>query len=163
MNRKHNPIAELGPGCGGAPLHPHYLGYFACFNRGRFHAAHDVLEALWLPARQSPNGSFYKGLIQLAGAFVHLQKNRPGPAVALFQLARRHLEPYPARHEALDVPCVLRCIDESLVHLRAGASPAAVLALGDGPRLPVPVASEAGPPRDDSLRSATAGRPASAT
>jgi predicted metal-dependent hydrolase len=91
---------------------PGYLGYFDCFNRQRYFEAHDVLEALWLPQRQGPNGSFYKGLIQLAGAFVHWQKNRPGPAAALFALARTNLQKYPATHEGLHVNSVLATINE---------------------------------------------------
>ena len=83
------------------------VSYFECFNQQRFFEAHEVLEALWLPQRQGPNGSFYKGLIQLAGAFVHLQKNRLGPAVALFELARANLQKYPAIHEGLAVDGVL--------------------------------------------------------
>ena len=65
-----------------------YLGYFELFNAQLFYEAHDVLEELWLPIRREPQGDFYKGLIQLAGAFVHLQKNRLRPAAALFKLAR---------------------------------------------------------------------------
>src|ERR1019366_7026896 len=80
---------------------PQYVSFFECFNRQRFFEAHEVLEALWLPQRQGPNGLFYKGLIQLAGAFVHLQKNRLGPAVALFALAQTNLQKYPANHEGL--------------------------------------------------------------
>src|ERR1035441_10730308 len=82
---------------------PGYLSYFECFNRQRFFEAHEVLEALWLPQRQGPNGLFYKGLIQLAGAFVHWQKNRPGPAEALLGLARANLRKYPAIHQGLNV------------------------------------------------------------
>jgi predicted metal-dependent hydrolase len=82
---------------------PRYLGYFECFNRQHFFEAHEVLETLWLPQRGGPNGPFYKGLIQLAGAFVHWQKNRPGPAVALFKLAQSNLRQYPASHEGLNV------------------------------------------------------------
>ena len=98
---------------------PRYLGYFECFNRQRFFEAHEVLEALWLPQRQEPNGSFYKGLIQLAGAFVHWQKRRPGPTVALLELARTNLRKYPATHEGLDVKTVLAMTDEWLSQLRA--------------------------------------------
>ncbi len=58
------------------------------FNRQLFYEAHDVLEDLWLPDRHGPNGNFYKGLIQLAGAYVHLQKNRLRPSAALFKLAQ---------------------------------------------------------------------------
>jgi predicted metal-dependent hydrolase len=91
-------------------LDPHYLEFVECFNRQHFFQAHEVLEQLWLPERQGPNGLFFKGLIQLAGAFVHLQKDRLGPAAALFRLARANLEKYPASHEQLDVGTVLKLI-----------------------------------------------------
>jgi predicted metal-dependent hydrolase len=86
---------------------PRYLAYFECINRQRFFEAHAVLESLWLRQRQAPNGAFYKGLIQLAGAFVHWQKNRLGPAVALLGLAQANLGKYPATHEGLNVTGVL--------------------------------------------------------
>ena len=100
---------------------PRYLGYFECLNRRRFFEAHAVLEPLWLPQRQGPNGAFYKGLIQLAGAFVHWQKNRLGPAVALLGLAQANLRKYPAVHEGLDVKGVLAMIDDERQHLTTAA------------------------------------------
>jgi predicted metal-dependent hydrolase len=98
-------------------LDPHYAGYFDCFNRGLFYEAHDVLEQLWLKDRQGPNGPFYKGLIQLAGAFVHLRKERLRPAAALFKLAADNLAKYPAMHEHLAVSAVLALIRHWLAHL----------------------------------------------
>jgi len=97
-----------------------YTGYFGCFNRGLFFEAHAVLEPLWLAQRGGPNGLFYKGLIQLAGAFVHLRKDRTGPAAALFKLARTNLRRYPAAHERLDVGEVLVLIDWWLEKLEKG-------------------------------------------
>jgi len=94
----------------GQELDAHYLGYFDCFNRQLFYEAHDVLEDLWLKDKHGPNGAFYKGLIQLAGAFVHLQKDRLRPAAALFKLAQANLEKYPRQHERLDVAAVGRLI-----------------------------------------------------
>ena len=91
----------------GQVLDAHYLGYFDCFNEGLYYEAHDVLEELWLADRRGPNGDFYKGLIQLAGAFVHLQKQRLRPAAALLKLARANLGKYPPRHEYLVVTEVL--------------------------------------------------------
>ena len=82
-------------------LDPHYTGYFELFNQQLFYEAHDVLENIWLKDKHGPNGSFYKGLIQLAGAFVHLQKNRLRPSAALFKLARTNLETVSYTH--LDV------------------------------------------------------------
>ena len=91
-------------------LDPHYTGFFDCFNRQLFFEAHEVLESLWLKDKHGANGDFYKGLIQLAGAFVHLQKNRLRPAAALFKLAQANLEKYPGVHEQLEVTAVLALI-----------------------------------------------------
>ena len=110
---------ELG-GPDGHGVDRHYAGYFQCFNRGLFYEAHDVLEHLWLAQRGGPNDFFYKGLIQLAGAFVHLRKNRTGPAAALFKLARTNLRRYPAVHERLDVREVLSLIECRLGKLDEG-------------------------------------------
>lgn len=87
-----------------------YLAYFFFFNRQQFYEAHDILESLWLLERNGPNNEFYKALIQLAGAFVHLQKGRLKPALALFKLSRSYLEKYPANHEGLNLADVLRLI-----------------------------------------------------
>lgn len=90
----------------GQELDAHYLGYFDCFNRQLFYEAHDVLEDLWLKDRHGVDGNFYKGLIQLAGAFVHLQKNRLRPAAALFRLALGNLGQYPVVHKRLNLKTV---------------------------------------------------------
>jgi predicted metal-dependent hydrolase len=109
---------------GGAPeadgVDRHYAAFFECFNRGLFYEAHEVLEQLWLPQRGGLNDRFYKGLIQLAGAFVHWQKERTGPAAALLKLARANLRGYPATHERLDVREVLALIEGWLEKLEKG-------------------------------------------
>lgn len=100
-------------------LDPHYTGYFELFNQQLFYEAHDVLENIWLKDKHGPNGSFYKGLIQLAGAFVHLQKNRLRPSAALFKLARTNLEKYPQVYERLDVAAVLALVATWLSQLES--------------------------------------------
>ncbi len=114
MSKKHDRITELAAQFAGDGVDPRYAGYFTLFNRQKFYEAHDVLENLWLPGRHGANGNFYKGLIQLAGAFVHLQKNRLRPSAALFKLARTNLEKYPRRHEQLDLTAVLALIADWL-------------------------------------------------
>jgi predicted metal-dependent hydrolase/GNAT superfamily N-acetyltransferase len=110
MSKKSAKIAAMIEGFRGRKLDAHYHGYFACFNEGLYYEAHDVLEELWLGNRGAAADHFYKGLIQLAGAFVHLQKNRLGPANALFNLAKANLRKYPARFEQLHVAGVLKLI-----------------------------------------------------
>src|SRR5262249_24153117 len=114
MSKKSGKIAALIDSCRGQALDPPYLGYFEAFNRQLYYEAHDLLEELWLEQRRGPNDSFYKGLIQLAGAFVHLQKNRLRPAAALFKLAEANLKSYPAVHESLELGLVLSLIHASL-------------------------------------------------
>lgn len=113
-------MAELAKQFATEGMDARYAGYFALFNQRKFYEAHDVLEDLWLPDRHGPNGNFYKGLIQLAGAFVHLQKARPGPAAAVFCLSRKNLERYPQIHEKLDLAQVLKLVDERLRWLERG-------------------------------------------
>ena len=119
----------------GQAYNAHYLGFFDCFNRQLFYEAHDVLEDLWLADKKGPNGDFYKGLIQLAGAFVHLQKNRLRPAAALFKLTAANLVKYPQRHEGLDLPQVGRMIDAWLQALEAGAFAVNPLTAANLPKL----------------------------
>jgi predicted metal-dependent hydrolase len=114
VSNKRKRIAEMVVHHHGQKLDPHYLGYFDCFNRRLFYEAHEVLENLWLKDKYGPNGAYYKGLIQLAGAFVHLQKGRLRPAAALFKLARANLEKYPRVHEHLNLETVGELIQKWL-------------------------------------------------
>jgi predicted metal-dependent hydrolase len=84
----------------------HYVGFFHCFNAQLYYEAHDVLEEVWLPIRGQPQARFYKGLIQMAGGFVHLQKQRLGPASRLFALALANFEDYPSRHDGVDLDMI---------------------------------------------------------
>jgi hypothetical protein len=101
--------------------HPCYSGYFTCFNVGDYYEAHDVLEHLWLECSDD-NHNFYKGLIQIAGAFVHLKKqhSRPDhpvdgrrlhPAARLLSLGSRNIAPYGPVHMDLDIQrlCAVCC------------------------------------------------------
>ena len=95
--------------------HPYYRAFFQCWNEQRYYEAHDVLEQVWLHDPISPeDGQYFKGLIQAAGAFVHLQKQfehpahpkhgkRLAPAVRLFRLAEKNLSPFGAERHALNL------------------------------------------------------------
>jgi predicted metal-dependent hydrolase len=106
--------------------HPNFRAFFHCWNEQLYYEAHDVLEQLWLKT-SSTDADFFKGLIQSAGGFVHLQKQfqhpshpkhgrRLHPAVRLFRLAGKHLAPYEPVQHALDVKSLRellqQCIDQ---------------------------------------------------
>jgi hypothetical protein len=80
---------------------------------------------LWLRTR-SGDRDFFKGLIQVAGAFVHLRKQREHPshakhstrlrpAARLFLSGKNHIAPYGPRHLRLDVAAVC-ALCERLAH-----------------------------------------------
>lgn len=90
-----------------------YELFFALFNAGDYYGAHDVLEHLWL-ARNDENSIFYKGLIQIAGGFVHLRRQflRPAhpkdgkklaPASRLLLLGASNVRGFGPQHMGLDV------------------------------------------------------------
>lgn len=120
-------VRSLGPH--GGNHDPCYLGYFSCFNARDYYEAHDVLEHLWLKGC-GENYAFYKGLIQLAGAFVHLKKQRlrpdhptdgrrMHPAVRLFRLAEMNLSPYRPVHLDLDLDAVMLLIASQVEQIEA--------------------------------------------
>lgn len=127
--KKHDRMTAFVAGLDADPalaLDPCYQGYFRCFNAHHYYEAHDVLEHLWLGnGRQDANHAFYKGLIQVAGAFVHLRKQhehpthakhgrRLRPAVRLFALAQANLALYGPRHLGLDVDALLTlCVGQA--------------------------------------------------
>lgn len=103
-------IREQGPP-GRYP--PAYELFFALFNAGDYFEAHDVLEHLWLDCKNS-NAIFYKGLIQIAGGFVHLRKHflrpehptdgkRLAPACRLLVLGTSNIRAFGPKHMGLDV------------------------------------------------------------
>lgn len=135
MSKKSGKIAALIAGCQGRGRDAYYLGYFECFNRGLYYEAHDVLEELWLPIRRESAGNFYKGLIQLAGAFVHLQKNRLKPSDALFRLAEDNLRGYAPVRDDLEINGVLELIATWRARLADGAWARNPLLVESAPRL----------------------------
>jgi Domain of unknown function (DUF309) len=109
--------ADADPANSDVASHPFYRAYFQCWNDQRYYEAHDVLEQVWLN-NDSADDDFFKGLIQAAGAFVHLQKNfehpahpkhsrRLKPAVRLFALAEKNLAAFVPIHHRLDVAALI--------------------------------------------------------
>ena len=150
LRTRHPQTLEFLPGCvslnaakvtaildsfRGSDLDPRYLGFFECFNQQLFFEAHEVLEELWLAERGRAKDLFYKALIQIAGAFVHVQKNRSQPATSLLKLARTYLGKYPPVYERLDLAEVGELMEEWLGRLASpGTQPNSLFGLNP-PRL----------------------------
>jgi hypothetical protein len=78
------------------------------FNSGRFFACHETLEEVWLE-EQGAVRDCYKGLIQLAAAFVHVGRGNAAGARRLLTTATGYLEPY-RRDGALGIDIDALCV-----------------------------------------------------
>jgi hypothetical protein len=125
--------------------HPCYAGFFECFNREDYYEAHDVLESLWLQCRDK-NHFYYRGLIQIAGAFVHLKKQhaRPNhptdgrrlhPASRLLALGIKNISPFAPFHMGLQVVDVSDLCTEWRHKIEASEFRINPWSPGAGPRL----------------------------
>jgi predicted metal-dependent hydrolase len=123
-------------------LPPEYVAFVGLFNIGAYYEAHDILEHLWLRCADS-NRSFFQGLIQLAGAFVHFQKHlrhplhpthsrRLAPGARLLALAANRLRPYGGSYWNLNLESLLRVCLLWEQQAREGGNPLQTL---ESPRL----------------------------
>jgi hypothetical protein len=107
-----------------------FLAYFAHFNRAEYYEAHDALEHLWLRTEDAER-DFFKGLIQFAGAFVHLRLHylapdhpkhgkRLAPAARLFRLAETHITPFGPERRGFSVERAVRLCQHYVERLGPG-------------------------------------------
>jgi hypothetical protein len=131
MSGKSSRISVLWEGVDARGRDVRYAAYFHHFNRGDYYEAHDVLESLWLEqGREATSGAFYKGLIQLAGGFVHMRKHREdpthrvhgqrlAPAARLLKLAEKNIGPYGEEWEGLEIGPILDLAKKTIQKLEA--------------------------------------------
>ncbi len=120
MSKKSPRIAALIAECSHPIYSPYYVGYFRCFNAQLYYEAHDVLEELWLGRRAEEEARYYQGLIQFAGAFVHLQKNRLHPAARLFLLTLKNWKSYPDSYLGFNLQEVRELAQHNIAQLEKG-------------------------------------------
>ncbi len=115
------------------------------FDAGSYHAAHEVLDELWL-ATQGEDSDFFKGLIQACIALYHWQRGNPAGARKLYAGHRRLLAAYMPAHRGLDVAGFLEAMQACLrpvVRARQGEDPA--FDPGLRPRLSAPPSTDPAP------------------
>lgn len=88
------------------------------FNRGQFFECHETLEEVW-QEEQGEVRDLYKGLIQLAAAFVHVTRGNPVGARRLLTTSLGYLTPYrpdgamgfDADHICRETECALAALE----------------------------------------------------
>lgn len=89
------------------------------FNQKEFFEAHEVLESLWMET-ESEDKDFYKGLIQCAVAFVHLDRNNHKGAAKLYKTACEYLRRFLPQHGEIKLQELLEEFEKFFAtHVRA--------------------------------------------
>ncbi|MBI2765133.1 MAG: DUF309 domain-containing protein [Chloroflexi bacterium] len=87
------------------------------FNSGRFFACHETLEEIW-QEEQGDVRDLYKGLIQVAAAFVHVTRANYHGASRLLTTALAYLAPYRAEGAmGFDLEAICAQAEAALAHL----------------------------------------------
>ena len=95
-------------------LPPEYLKFLQLYDQRKYFEAHEALEVLW---RREKNNArdFYRGLIQVAAACVHVRNRNLDGAKQLFQSATLCLQRYFPEFMSIDVGRLLNDLQHSLL------------------------------------------------
>ena len=93
------------------------------FNREEFFEAHEVVEDLWNDT-EGPSKEFLKGFIQAAVALEHHRRGNRRGFLSVLETAERYLRRADPGSGGLDVPALVRDLEEFRAREGRGESPA---------------------------------------
>ena len=82
---------------------PEVDAFIECWNDGLFFEAHEVLEGLWMRTRDE----FQRGLIQLAAALYHIQRDNIKGARTIFDRALPRLNQQPKHPTPIEAKALI--------------------------------------------------------
>ncbi|BAS25896.1 DUF309 domain-containing protein [Limnochorda pilosa] len=88
-----------------------YESFVQRFNEGRYHEAYEALQDLW---QRNTTKRFYKGLIQVAGAYRHWEDGNLFGAASLFHSAAEILREFAPRHQGMEIEELLPQLEACL-------------------------------------------------
>jgi predicted metal-dependent hydrolase len=91
-------------------------------NEGKYFEAHEVLEHAWMEAPAS-EGSLYRALLQVAVAWLQIERKNSRGAAKMMLRVREWLDPLPERCMGIDLAAVKRSVAELDASLQAGELP----------------------------------------
>jgi hypothetical protein len=91
----------IGVSCG-EELSPLALKGLALFNQGEYFKAHELLEEAW-NEEQSAGRELYRAILQVAVAYLQIERGNYNGAVKMFWRLRQWIEPLPDRCRGVDV------------------------------------------------------------
>jgi predicted metal-dependent hydrolase len=77
-----------------APLHPQAIQGLRLFNEGQYFEAHEALEEAW-NAESSKVRDLYRGILQIAVAYLHITRGNYNGAVKVYGRSQRWIQDWP--------------------------------------------------------------------
>jgi uncharacterized protein len=113
---------SITPGACEGSLHPEAILGLELFNARKYFEAHEALETAWR-AESGPARELYRGILQVAVAYLHIQRDNYAGARKMFHRCRRWLEPFPDSCRGIDLAQLKRdyqAVEALLVRLGPG-------------------------------------------
>ena len=97
------------------------LRFKELYDAGQFWHAHEALEGLWRATADSALATLYRGMIQLAAAYLHLERGNLRGGARLLRKAASSLLGCPPDHATVRADLLVERIRSSLAAVEAGA------------------------------------------
>jgi hypothetical protein len=89
------------------PLHPQARAGLLLMNHGEYFEAHEAIEAAWR-AEPGPIRDLYRGVLQIAVAYLHITRGNYNGAIKLEQRSRKWLDGWPDECQGIDLATLRR-------------------------------------------------------
>jgi len=112
------PVDEITCACQ-AGLDPQVIEGLELYNTRRFFECHEVLENVWR-AEKSPIRELYRGILQVAVGYYHIQRGNYIGARKMFKRCRRWLDPFPDICQGINLAglrCDFEAVEDAIVRL----------------------------------------------
>ncbi|MEW5871664.1 MAG: DUF309 domain-containing protein [Chloroflexota bacterium] len=123
MRNDHDLFNRLQPGGAAleetcqAPLSERAVRGLELFNRGEYFEAHETLEAAW-KADQTIGRELYRAVLQVAVAYLQIERCNYNGAVKMFLRLRKWIEPFPDECRGIDLASLRADVHQVYAQLR---------------------------------------------
>ena len=112
------PVDDITCACQ-AGLDPHVIEGLELYNAGEYFECHEVLENAWR-AEKGPIRELYRGILQVAVGYYHIQRKNYIGARKMFKRCRRWLAPFPDTCQGINLSGLRRdmqVVEDAIVRL----------------------------------------------
>jgi uncharacterized protein len=111
-------VEEIECACG-AQLDPHVIEGLELYNARKYFECHEMLENAWR-AEKGPIRELFRGILQVAVGYYHIQRGNYVGARKMFKRCRRWLAPFPGTCQGINLDGLrgdMQAVEDAIVRL----------------------------------------------